>query len=216
MPHDYSPKQKAFFSRGRKVSHSAVRAEIDGLTDHVAKESARIAKRFVAGQITSVEFELQMRELLKPAHIVAASVGKGGRARMTQSDWGRVGSKIKWQYSYLQKFIRKAPRLSDASIASRARSYSSAIYTSFARTFKEAQTEFVAEGKNPIKARLVTNSAEGCAECAADESLGWMDVEDLGEIGTRECGDFCKCDIEFEDDLNLDDDNIKIKVTVGE
>jgi hypothetical protein len=202
MPHDYNPKQKAFISGGRKVSHLAVRAEIDKLSDFVAKEAARIANRYKAGKITLAGFETEMRALLKSGHIVAASVGKGGRARMTQRDWGRVGAKIKWQNGYLTKFARKIGRgtISEIATASRARSYASAIYISFASTFKESQEEFVEGGKNPARVRLVTNSKEGCDECAADEAEGWMSVDDMKELGSRICGDWCKCDLEFEDD----------------
>jgi len=198
MPHDYSIKTKRFVG----VPRLAVRKEIDKLTEHVAKEAAQIAGRLKAKTISLGEFELQMRELLRSAHIVAASVGKGGRARMLQKDWGRVGAKIKWQNGYLSKFARKIERgaVSDIATVSRARSYASSIYISFARTFQESQTEFVTEGKNPNLVRLITNSEEGCQECADDESRGWVSVDDMAELGTRLCGDFCKCDLEFSDE----------------
>lgn len=216
MPHDYSRKQKAFIKDGRKVTRAQVRGEIDKLTGHVAKESARIAKRLQSGRIDAVEFELQMRQLLKSAHIVAASVGKGGRVRMTQADWGRVGAKIKWQYGYLQKFARKVAKggISDSMLASRAKSYATSIYTSFMRTYQDAQTEFVADGRNPLKCRLITNSEEGCVECAADEAEGWVSVDDMKPIGSRICGDFCKCDIEFADDEDFDELKINVRVEV--
>jgi hypothetical protein len=185
MPHDYSIKQKAFYSGGRKVSRSAVRKEINGLTEYVSRQSARLAGQLRRGAISNIEFELSMRELLKSAHIVAASVGRGGRALMTQSDWGRVGSKIRWQYGYLSKFARriKAGGISEAATVSRARSYASSIFVSFSRTFQKAQEIFVEGGKNPERCRLVTN-----------------------------CGDFCKCDIIFEDDETLPDFKIKLSV----
>lgn len=202
MPHDYDPKQKAFIRDGRKVSRLAVRAEIDKLTEHVAKEAARLAKSYSSGGLTLTQFETSMRELLKSAHIIAASVGKGGRIRMTQADWGRVGAKIKWQNGYLSKFARKIGKgsISEIASASRARSYASSIYISFAGTYRESQTEFVEGGKNPALVRLITNSEEGCQECADDEAEGWMSVDDMKELGTRICGDFCKCDLEFQDE----------------
>ena len=217
MPHDYSIKSKQYITEGRKVSRQAVRREINGLLDYVERSFSRLGHSFHAGDISLVEFELQMRELLKSAHIIAASVGKGGRARMLARDWGRVGAKIKWQYGYLQKFARKIARggISDTALASRARSYASSIFVSFSNTFQDAQTEFVEGGKNPVLARLVQNSQEGCEECTADAAEGWMSVDDRGEIGTRICGDFCKCDIEFSED-ELAGLDIKVKVIVNE
>lgn len=214
MPHDYDLHFKRYRKDGKLVSRQSVRGEINKLQAHVAKESAKIAKELQAKSISIFEFELRMRELLKSAHIVAASVGKGGRARMLQTDWGRVGAKIKWQYGYLSKFARKIERGSISEIAtlSRARSYSSSIFVSFYRTYKDAQEEFIEDGKNPERCRLITNSEEGCAECAADEAEGWMSVDDMGEIGSRICGDFCRCDIEFENDEAIPDFKISLSV----
>lgn len=214
MPHDYDTKTKRFVG----VSRLAVRAEINKLTDHVAKEAAKIATRLQKKTISLIEFEIQMRDLLRSAHIIAASVGKGGRERMTQADWRRVGAKIKWQNGYLQKFARKIGRgsVSEIATASRAKSYASSIFVSFSNTFQKAQMEFVKGGSNPMQCRLITNSEEGCEECAADEAQGWISVDDMGEIGSRICGDFCKCDIEFEDELNASDLTFDVKVTVSE
>lgn len=51
-----------------------------------------------------------------------------------------------------------------------------------------------------VMARLITNSQESCPDCAADEADGWVPIEEMKEIGSRECQWFCKCDIEFSDD----------------
>jgi hypothetical protein len=214
MPHDYDLQLKRFRTKGRTVSRLKVRSEINKLTQHVGKESAKIAKELQSKSISVAEFEIRMRELLKSAHIVSASVGKGGRALMTQADWGRVGAKIKWQYGYLNKFARKIAQgsISEVATIARARSYSSSVFVSFYSTFKDAQTTFVEDGKNPEQCRLVTNSEEGCVECAADEAEGWMSIDDMGEIGSRICGDFCRCDIIFSDDPEVKDFNIKLSV----
>ena len=201
MPYDYDIKAKQFAGE-RRVTRREVRAEIDKLLEYVEKRSATVAKAFYAGELSLTDFELGMADLLRSAHIIAASVGRGGRDLMTLSDWGKVGAKIAWQNRYLEKFARKIERgtLSEASIANRARSYSSSIFVSFSDTYQKAQTEFVEDGKNPILARLVQNSKEGCEECTADADEGWVSVDDMKEIGTRLCGDFCLCDIEFSDE----------------
>lgn len=208
-PHDFDPNTRQFVSNGRLVPRAEVRAEIEKLITHVQRESARIANRYQAGSITIGEFETSMRELLKAGHLIASSVGRGGRAQMSQADWGKVGSKIKWQYEYLSKFARRLAtgKLDKAYSANRARSYASAIYISYSNGRAAAEQEFInnnggkdADGSK-IQVRLVTNSAEGCQECADDEAAGWMDPEDMGELGSRICGDFCKCTLEFEDEV---------------
>ncbi len=191
-----------------------LRGLIDKLTAFTQKEAREIAHRYTGGEITLVEFETQMQGLLKSAHIVAATVGRGGRSLMDAADWGRVGAKIKWQYQYLAKFVRKiaSGRVSDPLTASRAQAYASSIYISYARTFMESQTETIEpppDNGHPVTdenilVRLITHSDEGCDECAADEAEGWMRPEDMGEIGTRICGDFCKCELEFSDEIGAD------------
>src|SRR4051794_18174699 len=108
MPHDYDPKARRFVKPdGRVISREKVRGLIDALTETVQKDAKSIASKFERGDITLAQFEIEMRSLLKSGHIIAASIGRGGRARLTQADWGRVGYKIKWQYGYLSKFARK-------------------------------------------------------------------------------------------------------------
>lgn len=208
MPHDYIRSERRYRdANGKPVSRNELRGLIDKLTTHVEKEAAKLAKSYTAKRISLAEFHTGMRELLKSAHIVASTVGRGGRAMMTQADWGRVGAKVKWQFSYLEKFTRKlgAGRLSEALSASRARAYASSIYISFANSFQESQVEKLEPSGDQTKdenilVRLITNSEEGCPECAADEALGWMKPEDMGELGSRICGDFCKCTLEFSDE----------------
>jgi len=68
------------------------------------------------------------------------------------------------------------------------------------------------KNKNPEQVQLIVNSEEGCHECVADASIGWMSVDDMSLIGSRACGDSCTCEIEFLSDkgsMALD-----IKVTI--
>ena len=207
MPDDFDIKAKAYRVDGKLISRTAVRAQIDVLLETVKGDAGKLAAKFDAGEITAVEFELAMRGLLSSAHIVAASVGRGGRALMTASDWGKVGSKIKWQYGYLAKFARKlaSGALKAANTANRAKQYISAVYISYADTTQKAMTEFVAGGgdanpKGEMLCYLEQNSKEGCEECTADAAAGPMPVSEMGDLGTRICGDFCLCTIIFSDE----------------
>jgi hypothetical protein len=205
MPHDFDPQTRQYRFNGRPVTRREVRDEVTKLITFVEKEAKPIADRYARGVINLSQFEIEMRELLKAGHIVSASVGRGGRARMQQKDWGRVGAKIRWQYDYLAKFTRKlsSGKLTKAYSENRAKSYASALYISFTDARMEAQTEVIDGGsdeRREIQCRLIQNSEEGCVECESDAAEGWMSVDDMGEIGSRLCGDFCKCEIEFSDE----------------
>ncbi len=203
MPHDWDSNKRQYRSPNGYISRREVKAAIDRLSKHVTKESARIAKLYEEGG-TAAEFQSAMRELLKSGHIVASSVGRGGRQQMTPADWARVGRKINWQYKYLDRFSRQLER-GKFNTANRARQYVNAIYISYSDSLMTAQKEFIESGgdtnpKGEMLCYLEQNSEEGCSECEADAAAGPMPVSEMGEIGSRICGDFCKCLIIFEDE----------------
>ena len=196
MPHDYDPQRKRFVKNGETTDPKEVRALIDKLTETVKKDAKRIAKRYETNKITLAQFKKEMQDLLRSGHIVAASVGKGGRERMTQRDWGKVGAKIKWQYGYLDKFVKKIEqgRISKILTANRAQAYASALHITY---YQSNATE-----NKPDKplVRRVLNAKESCDGCSQYAAMGWIPVDEMPELGELECGDFCKCDLVFRDD----------------
>lgn len=201
MPHDYDPQRKRFVKDGQTIDPKEVRALIDKLTETVQKDAKRIAKRYETNKITLAQFKKEMQLLLRSGHIVAASVGKGGRDRMTQADWGKVGAKIKWQYGYLDKFAKKieSGRISKIHTANRAQSYASALHVTFYESFATENAK-VDKGKDEPLVRRVLNAKESCAGCSKYAAKGWIPVAEMPLLGELECGDFCKCDLEFKDD----------------
>lgn len=199
MPHDYDPKKQSFTTaRGRAVPIEEVRAEVDKIVQLVSEKAANLGKRYAAGDISLVEFHIKMRELLKSGHVAAASIGKGGWRRMEMADWGRVGARLKKEYEYLSRFIRKlaTQKIPQEISAYRAKKYAFGVVMSYHDTMRRERTE----SGSPLMVRLVQNSKEGCPECAADADRGWVDPNDMAELGTRICGNFCLCDIEFSTD----------------
>lgn len=199
LPYDYNRQKRRFVdASGRTIPLREVRAQIDKLTAFVQQEARALAAQFEAGRITLAEFELGMRELLKSGHIIAASVGRGGRKRLTQADWGRVGAKVKWQYEFLAKFTRKIGqgKISKILTANRAQKYASALRITFYQTFG---IEREGDPDTP-RVRRILNAQESCEECVAYADMGFIPVDEMPELGELECGDFCKCDLEFEND----------------
>lgn len=203
MPHDYSPQTRTFTTPdGRTLTRRDVRAKLEKVLDYLREQSAKIARRFDAGETTAEEMGDGLRELLRASHIVAATVGKGGREQMSSRDWGKVGAKVRWQNGFVDKFVKdlKGGKLSKAATVSRAKSYSSAVYVTYATAESDAAKEVIEPKGEEVLVRLITNSEEGCEECAADEAAGWMKPDDMTEIGGRLCQDFCKCTFEWSDE----------------
>lgn len=170
---------------------------MDKLVALVADKAKHLGERYERGELSLTEFHIEMRELLKSGHVAAASIGKGGWRRMTLADWGTVGAKLKSEYGFLSRFVQKLEKgkVDKIITPNRAKRYADGVVMSYHKTMRQEHSE-----TGGIKVRLVTNSREGCQECAADESRGWVDPSDMAELGTRICQNFCKCDLIFSDD----------------
>jgi hypothetical protein len=208
MPDDFDVRSHHYFTEsGRRRTRAEVRGFIDQLTDKVKRQAKRLAVMAHNGTITQAEFEASMRTLLRSGHVIAASVGRGGRVRMTAKDWGRVGAKIKWQYKFLAKFARKigTDAISGAASSNRVQLYADALHISYYRAFYSEMAESpkdkpIGKDGKELMVKLMQNSKEGCEDCEADAAMGWMRLDEMGLLGTRICGDFCKCDLVFSDD----------------
>lgn len=197
MPHDYSVGAHIFITaRGREVSHAEVRRTIERLLAVVGSRAKRLGERYAAGEITLDEFHVEMRALLRSGHIVAAGIGRGGRKRMRPEDWARVGAKLKGEYGYLRKFVNKlaSGKAIKAYTANRARKYAAGVWTSYHNAF--------AGEHNPtgILVRRILNAKESCEGCLRIARKGWITPKEMPDLGTQECGNFCKCWFQFSDD----------------
>lgn len=188
----YNEKTKQYERDGVVITAVMLRELIDKLTTYARGRARQLGKRVEAGEISPAQFANAMSELLA-ASIIIAEVVSG------RNDMSKAGDKIAWQRRYLDKFVSSvAAGVVTSGIAARAGSYTSAIYPTFANgRFEERK-----EADKEMLCRLITHSKEGCSECADDEADGWVPVSEMGELGTRECGDFCLCTIEFEDEVN--------------
>lgn len=199
-PYDYSPRRHRYQTPdGRTLHRREVKGAVDKLIREIKAKAKTYGERVEAGTLTPAEFELEMRALLKAGHIIAASVGRGGRVRMTQSDWGWVGAKIKWQFGYLRKFTDKVikGRIDKPVTSTRAQKYASSIYITFYQTIARDHQK----DPNIKRARRILNAKESCPECVELAAQGWTPVDELPLLGeATSCGDFCKCRIEFEDE----------------
>lgn len=204
MPISYDEKLRQYRdSAGRVLSRAAVRGEIDRLTDFVKREAKSLSDKLGAGTISLVDWHIGMRDLLKSGHIIAASVGRGGLLRMTQRDWGTVGAKIKWQYGFLAKVTRSIEKgkIVKALVPARAQKYASALHITFYKAYGAAQAEGrEVTGEKPLMVKRELNAAESCEGCLEYAAMGFIPVDEMPELGTLDCGDFCKCDLIFEGD----------------
>lgn len=190
MPITYNESARQYERDGVVITAVILRELIDKLTTYARLRARRLGARLEAGEISPGQFAEAMTELLTSAHVIAEVVS--GR-----NDLEKVKAKVSWQKRYLSKFVASvAAGTVISGIAARAGSYISAIYTTFANgRFDERQ-----QVEREMQVMLVQTSEEGCSECNAD-SDEWVPVSAMGEIGSRICGDFCRCFLVFEDEI---------------
>jgi len=150
---------------GRYVSNAQITGLRDGFADRVMGRTDGIVSRLVSGDITISDFESAMRQHVRDVHLAEYTLGRGGRAVMTQADYGRTGYYLRDQYGYLRNFRADiaAGNLTDEQIKARARLYTEDAIGAFERGRKAA---FEAAGVEYVK--YVTAGERVCPICKPD------------------------------------------------
>lgn len=161
---------------GRFVRESAVRAARQGIIDRASAETDVLAGQLASGDLSVEDWTLAMRDVVKRTTIDQYLLGRGGRNAMTQSDWGRIGYRLREQYGYLQRFAElvDAGQLSDAQIAARAKLYVSATWSTFDRAKASAWN-----------IRLPAHPGDGSTKCKGNCRCHW-DIRRDDEAGVIE------------------------------
>lgn len=106
--------------------------------EYIAKKKPmvnQLAADLASGDINVQQWTLAMREQTKNAFINEYMLARGGRNAMTQSDWGYIGNRLRFQYERLQNFAEqvKNGNYSEKQIAMRSRLYVEASSQAYER-----------------------------------------------------------------------------------
>lgn len=167
-------------------------AQFVRFVDEVLRPSIdQLTQRFVDGSIDLATWQKRVSSELKQAHVVASVLGRGGREKMTYSDWGRVGGRLRSEFRYLDNFAREilSGQLTAALIVARAASYIDGAR----RSFFAAKTASEAENGAEWEQRFL-GAGESCDDCLFYASMGKQPIGSLPEPGERSiCGNNCQC-----------------------
>jgi hypothetical protein len=92
--------------KGRFLSKASVGKLVDGRIDKLETQLKRFTRMLGDGSITLDQWQGSVREAIKAAHIQAATIGYGGRSEMGSAEYGRIGQRLRAEYTYLQGFVR--------------------------------------------------------------------------------------------------------------
>lgn len=177
---------------GRFVSEASVRAELERTVAATYTELESLTTRLYAGSITLPQWQVAVSQSLADAHLAQSMFAVGGRANMTQANYGRVGGVLRDEYRYLANFAAdiSSGRISEAQALARIRQYGNATYQSYWREYAN-----VTEGN--IYWRL--SVAEHCGDCvanAAGSPYTSRTIPTYPGAGATQCRGNCRCYLE--------------------
>lgn len=180
-------------ANGRIITSAAVRAELDIAIDRSQLDTRQLSLSLQQGKIDLAEWQLAMRRTIKNAHITAAVSQRGGWDQMTQSDWGRVGQRIRAQYQYLDNFAQQiADGLPlDGRFLFRAQMYDEAAIETYGLFERAAMG---AAGYDEEQ-NVLEDGANHCPGCLDETAKGRVKIGQLVPVGRRTCLSRCRCRI---------------------
>jgi len=182
---------------GRYVSFRDVRdLAVERAVSAAENRMAEITQQRIDGTIDTRQWREQMRQEIKTLHVAAAEAASGGRAQMSQADWGAVGARVRAQNRWLDRFaqqIDSGAQPLDGRAIRRARMYAQAGRATWEETRRRVRRE---EGwqeeqrvLGPAEHCHTVGDLKGCVELAGR----WKPVGQLPGIGATPCHTACHC-----------------------
>jgi hypothetical protein len=179
---------------GRYISRAAVRRALEESLANLTRRTDTLADDLRAGRLSLAAWQEEMELTIKQTQMAAAELAHGGRAQMTQADYGLVGQRVRTQYQFLDSWARQisAGQPVDNRMEGRARQYLRAARSSFLALEADAMTE---RGFGLV--RSVLHASESCAECISESQRGYVPVGQMSLPGQRTCLSNCRCTLVY-------------------
>lgn len=183
--------------KGKFLSKAAIAALVDGRINKLGANLKRFTKMLADGSITLDQWQGSVREAIKAAHIQAAIIGYGGRDGMGSAEYGRIGQRLRAEYSFLQDFARDLleRRVSRAMAIARIGLYAESVRSSYWEGTSMRQEQ---EGYSLMR-RILDPQAKHCDDCLSYARRGLVPIGSVPLPGQRcACRARCKCTVEYK------------------
>jgi len=182
--------------KGQFLSKKAVGAIVDGRISKLEQQLKSFTEKLVNSSITLEQWQGSVREAIKIAHIQVATIGYGGKAEMGRSEYGRIGQRLRSEYTYLQGFARD---LIDGRISAPMAMARIGLYAQSARGSYWQGTEMKEQQRGfSMMRRVLDDQAVHCGDCIGYAARGMVSIGSLPMPGIRcECGARCKCSVVY-------------------
>ena len=183
-------------SNGRIVPLAEARDALDRTLQNAEDPIRALFEQIRERRISLADWQLQMRELTKNAHISAAVTARGGFDQMSQADWGRVVQRIRNQYEFLDNFaqqIASGQQPLDGRTLLRMQMYQDSAIETYLIFENRQMTN---AGFNEERS-VLDSKAQHCGDCPTEAAKGWVPIGTLIPIGQRQCLTRCRCTMEY-------------------
>ena len=179
---------------GRFIDRATVRLLLDDAISAEARYMADQLKKLSAGSLSLDAWYAGMRQSIKLIHLWAGAAAKGGWAQLTNTEYGYIGSAVKFHYDRLARFVEQ---LSLGLHVGPREVMRVGMYAQAARlTYHVVELPTTIQAGYTEERNVIDPGAESCAECV--ELTGeWVPIGTLPRPGERLCLTNCRCHLEY-------------------
>jgi len=169
MPWFWNKTAKRYYNsdNGQFLSFGRALDLVDQSLAASGNRSTRLAELVGNNEIAPIDWRNRFRQELKEEYIRQSIFGRGGRDRMTQSDWGRVGRQLKDQYALLDNIAARIAEgeFSEAQIA--------VIQRDFINSARQSYEQSKAVSQDVPYGQLPAMPGDGTTECVSGCKCSW-------------------------------------------
>lgn len=185
--------------QGRFVSEARIRSALDTYIDAQIATAKNVSIELANGNLTLGEWRTQMRVVSKNTNLAGGALERGGWYNMSNSDFGKVGRKIRDEYGYIENFaseIASGNQPLDGTLWNRATLYGDQGRVTYYDFADDTATQM---GMDEESSRRTP--ADSCNSCIDEENKGWQPRGEIIPIGSRTCLSRCHCFMRYRNSI---------------
>lgn len=189
-------------------------AAVDNLTARAIAQKRNqirdLGEQLIGGKVSLADWEKATAGHLKQLNTWTYLIGKGGQKNMTQSDYGKLGLRLSYEYGYLRGFSEKLrdEGMSEAQFLARLE-----LYINKANGTKQIAIQASHKQEGYIWERRYLRAVENCRSCISYAAMGWQPLGSLPAPSEKcECQANCKCYFKFSKDLSKPGDSLNRRI----
>jgi hypothetical protein len=197
----YDKRRRIYVDRqGVRLTEREIRDALDEYISSVQEGMAERVVEYTAGAVTTKQLFSFLEDEVTALHGASAAIAYGGLSQMDLEKWGRIESRLVTELGYLNQFradvqaASQAGELSADGIANRAGLYSEAAYSEYMNQLVEREMD----NGVTLGRRICEADGASCDECVDAATEEFIPLDDIPEIGTLQCINNCRCEIEFQ------------------